>query len=56
MEKTMLFQELRSVREARHISLSQISEATRIGVQFLEAIEQGNTSDPAVNRARLLMS
>lgn len=44
MEKTMLFQELRSVREARHISLSQISEATRIGVQFLEAIEQGNTS------------
>ena len=44
MEKTTFFRELKSVREARHISLSQISEATMIGVQFLEAIEQGKVS------------
>ncbi len=38
------FQELKSAREAKGITLSQISDATMIGVQFLDAIEQGNVT------------
>ena len=34
--------ELKRAREARGISLSQISDATMIGIHFLEAIEHGN--------------
>ena len=39
-----IFQELKSAREAKGITLSQISDATMIGVQFLEAIELGNVT------------
>ncbi len=35
---------LKQAREARNISLNDISDATLIGVQFLEAIEQGRLS------------
>ncbi len=37
------FQELRQAREARHLSLSDIADATLINVKYLEQIEQGNT-------------
>lgn len=38
------YQELKSAREARGISLQEISTATLINLKFLEAIEQGNTT------------
>jgi cytoskeletal protein RodZ len=39
-----LFQELRRAREARRLSLNDVSDATLINASFLEAIEQGNTT------------
>jgi cytoskeletal protein RodZ len=36
--------ELKNAREAKHLSLSDISDRTMINVKFLEAIEQGNMS------------
>jgi cytoskeletal protein RodZ len=38
------FQELRTAREAKGISLQQIAELTLINSKFLEAIEQGNVT------------
>ena len=48
-----LAQELRKSREARKITLQQVSDLTLINVQFLEAIEQDNLSflPPAYVRA-----
>lgn len=37
-----LFQDLKQAREAKRISLNDVSDATLINVKFLEAIEQGN--------------
>ena len=39
-----VFQELKRAREARHLSIEDVSDATLINVTFLEAIEQGNTT------------
>jgi cytoskeletal protein RodZ len=36
--------ELKKAREAKHLTLSDVSDATAINVRFLEALEQGNTS------------
>jgi cytoskeletal protein RodZ len=41
---TDFFTELRQAREAKQLSLADISDATLINVRFLEAIEAGNTS------------
>ncbi len=38
------FSRLKRKREAKHLTLSDISDATSINVTFLEAIEQGNTT------------
>lgn len=38
------FQQLKQAREAKDISLAQISDITRIAENYLEAIEQGNIS------------
>jgi cytoskeleton protein RodZ len=38
------FDELRAERQAKGISLADIAEATKINIQFLEDLEQGNTS------------
>jgi cytoskeletal protein RodZ len=37
-----VFQELKQAREARHLSINDVSDATLINASFLEAIEQGN--------------
>lgn len=37
-----LFQELKSARESKRLSLNDVSDVTLINVNFLEAIEQGN--------------
>lgn len=37
-----VFQELKQAREARHLSINDVSDATLINVRFLEAIERGN--------------
>src|SRR5262245_27208733 len=39
-----LGEELRRMRDERHITLTEISEATRIGTRFLKAIESDNFS------------
>jgi cytoskeletal protein RodZ len=39
-----VFQELKRTREAKHLSLADVSDATLINVNFLDAIEQGNTT------------
>ena len=39
-----MFQELKQAREAKHLSLSDIADATLINIKHLEQIEQGNTS------------
>ncbi|HEV1993344.1 MAG TPA: helix-turn-helix transcriptional regulator, partial [Candidatus Acidoferrum sp.] len=39
MEKTTFGEHLRREREMRGVSLEEISAATRIGVRFLEALE-----------------
>src|SRR5215813_3438390 len=39
-----LGEELRRMRDERHITLTEISEATRIGTRFLKAIENDNFS------------
>lgn len=38
------FQELKQAREAKHLSLSDIADATLINIRHLEQIELGNTS------------
>ena len=38
------FSRLKRAREAKHLTLSDISDATSINVKFLEAIEQGQTT------------
>jgi len=38
------FSELKKAREAKHLTLSDIADATSINVKLLEAIEQGHTS------------
>ena len=38
-----LFEELKQAREAKQISLNDVSDATLINVRFLQAIEQGKT-------------
>jgi cytoskeletal protein RodZ len=38
------FEQLKQAREAKGISLAQISDITRVAENYLEAIEQGNTS------------
>jgi cytoskeletal protein RodZ len=42
MEIPQIIQELKEAREAKGITLSQISDSTMIGLHFLEAIEAGN--------------
>jgi cytoskeletal protein RodZ len=39
-----VFQELQRAREARHLSIGDVSDATLINATFLEAIERGNTT------------
>ena len=39
-----VFQELKHAREARHLSIEDVSDATLINASFLEAIERGNTT------------
>lgn len=39
-----VFQELKHAREARRLSIDDVSDATLINAKFLEAIEQGNTN------------
>jgi cytoskeletal protein RodZ len=39
-----LFLKLKNAREAKHLTLADISEATLINEKFLKAIEEGNTS------------
>jgi transcriptional regulator with XRE-family HTH domain len=48
-----IFSELKSARESNGISLSDVAEAIRIKVHYLEAIEEGNTAilPPAYLRA-----
>jgi cytoskeletal protein RodZ len=38
-----VFQELKRAREARHLSISDVSDVTLINIRFLEAIEEGHT-------------
>jgi cytoskeletal protein RodZ len=38
-----VFQQLKSARDAQRLSLSDIADATRINVQFLQALEEGRT-------------
>jgi cytoskeletal protein RodZ len=38
------FQQLKQAREAKGISLAQISDITRIAENYLDAIEEGNIS------------
>jgi transcriptional regulator with XRE-family HTH domain len=37
-----VFQDLKQAREARHLSINDVSDATLINARFLEAIERGN--------------
>ena len=39
------YKELKELRETRKISLEEISERTKINVQYLIAIEEGNTPE-----------
>ena len=39
------YKELKELRESREISLEEISERTKINVQYLIAIEEGDFSD-----------
>lgn len=39
-----VLQELKLTREAKHLSLTDVSDATLINANFLDAIEQGNTT------------
>ena len=39
-----IFLELKKAREAKHLTLSDIADATLINMDFLQAIEQGNTA------------
>ena len=39
-----LFLKLKNAREAKHLTLADISEATLINEKFLKAVEEGNTS------------
>jgi len=38
------FDELRRVREEKHVSLAEIADRTLINIKYLEAIEEGNTA------------
>lgn len=44
MSQETFFEELRTARETRGITLQEIADRTLINIQFLEAIENGNTS------------
>jgi cytoskeletal protein RodZ len=44
MTMDSFFSRLKRAREAKHLTLSDISDATSINVKFLEAIEQGQTT------------
>lgn len=39
-----VFEELKRAREAKHLSVEDVSDATLINATFLEAIERGNTT------------
>ena len=39
-----IFAELKKARESKHLTLSDISDSTLINLDFLQAIEQGNTA------------
>jgi hypothetical protein len=38
-----VFQDLKRAREAKHLSISDVSDVTLINIRFLEAIEEGRT-------------
>ena len=49
------YKELKELRESREISLEEISERTKINVQYLIAIEEGDFSDIETPYLRLFL-
>ena len=49
------YKELKELRESRKISLEEISERTKINVQYLIAIEEGDFSDIETPYLRLFL-
>ena len=49
------YKELKELRESRGISLEEISERTKINVQYLIAIEEGDFSDIETPYLRLFL-
>jgi len=49
------YKELKELRESRKISLEEISERTKINIQYLQAIESGDFSDMETPYLRLFL-
>ena len=49
------YKELKALRESRKISLEEISERTKINIQYLQAIESGDFSDMETPYLRLFL-
>ena len=49
------YKELKELRESRKITLEEISERTKINIQYLQAIEAGDFSDIEIPYLRLFL-
>jgi len=49
------YKELKELRESRKISLEEISDRTKINIQYLQAIESGDFSDIETPYLRLFL-